>query len=87
MTPDDVARPFSQLLWPAFRQGRVALNTGFCASCGGSATNFGLALGLQPKESLFPFLVGFVVVGAGLLLSLRQPVSGRAYLRIEKRLL
>jgi hypothetical protein len=75
MTPDDVAKPFSQLLWPAFREGRVALNAGFWDSSGGSATNFGLALGLQPKHSLFPFLLGLVVAGVGLLMSLRQPAS------------
>jgi hypothetical protein len=73
MTPDENAKPLSQLLWPAFRQGRVALNTGRGDSCGGSATNFGLALGLQPKRSLFPLLIGFIVGGTGLLMSLRQP--------------
>jgi len=37
------------------------------------ATNFGLALGLPQKRSLYPFVLGFVVGGTGLLISLRQP--------------
>jgi hypothetical protein len=72
MTPEETAKPVSQLFWPAFRAGRVALNTGHCDSCGGSATNLGLALGLQPSRSLFPLLVGLAVGGTGLLMSLRQ---------------
>ena len=72
MTPDDVAKPVPQLFWPAFHEGRVALNAGHCESCGGSATNFGLALGLRPNRSLFPLLIGLVMAGTGLLISLRQ---------------
>ena len=78
MTPDDVARPLPELFWPAFREGRLGLNYR-SEDTGGSATNFGRALGLDAKQSLVPLLVGFVLAGAGLLLSLRQP-TGRARL-------
>jgi hypothetical protein len=49
----------------------VALSDDYHDSAG-PATNFGLALGLQPKRSLFPLLIGLVVGGTGLLMSLRQ---------------
>jgi hypothetical protein len=72
MTPEDIHGPLFKHYWPVLRQGRVALGWGYTDS-GGPATNFGLALGLPQKRSLFPFLVGFVVAGTGLLISLRQP--------------
>jgi len=72
MTPEDIAEPLPSHYWRAFRAGRVALSWGYTDS-GGPATNFGMALGLPQKRSLFPFLVGFVVGGTGLLISLRQP--------------
>jgi hypothetical protein len=74
MTPEDIAEPLPSHYWRAFRAGRVALSWGYTDS-GGPATNFGLALGLPQKRSLFPFLVGFLVGGTGLLISLRQPAS------------
>ena len=72
MTPEDIHGPLPKHYWPVLREGRVALGWGYGDS-GGPATNFGLALGLPQKRSLFPFLVGFVVGGTGLLISLRQP--------------
>ena len=72
MTPEDFRNPFKQYLWPAFREGRVALSDGY-HDAGGPATNFGLALGLPSKLSLFPFLAGFIVGTTGLLISLRKP--------------
>jgi hypothetical protein len=72
MTPDDFKNPLKEYFWPAFREGRVALSDGY-GDAGGPATNFGLALGLLPKLSLFPLLVGFIVGTTGLLISLRQP--------------
>jgi hypothetical protein len=71
MTPEDFRNPLKEYLWPAFREGRVALSDDYHDSAG-PATNFGLALGLQPKRSLFPLLIGLVVGGTGLLMSLRQ---------------
>jgi hypothetical protein len=71
MTPDSIAKPLPRHYWPIFRKGRVALCDGYTDS-GGPATNFGLALGLPQKRSLYPFLLGFVVGGTGLLISLRQ---------------
>jgi hypothetical protein len=72
MTPDYVTKPLPRHYWPIFREGRVALCDGYTDS-GGPATNFGLALGLPQKRSLYPFVLGFVVGGTGLLISLRQP--------------
>jgi len=72
MTPEDFKNPLKEYFWPAFREGRVALSDGY-GDAGGPATNFGLALGLPPKLSLFPLLVGFIVGTTGLLISLRQP--------------
>jgi hypothetical protein len=71
MPPDTYARPMSELLWPSFREGRFAINEASVES-GGSATNFGLALGLSPRWSLLPLLVGMLVAGFGLLMSLRS---------------
>jgi hypothetical protein len=81
MTPDEVAKPFSQLFWPAFREGRMAAGARYCDSCGGAATNLGLALGLPPQRSLFPLLLGLVVGGTGLLMSLRHSRRGGQWLR------
>ncbi|MGB8294666.1 MAG: hypothetical protein WCG85_04500 [Polyangia bacterium] len=75
MTPEDIAKPLPKHYWPIFREGRVALADGRTDS-GGPATNFGLALGLPARRSLYPLLFGFVLGGTGLLISLRQP-SGR----------
>jgi len=72
MTPEDIPGPLFKHYWPVLRQGRVALGWGYTDS-GGPATNFGLAMGLPQKRSLFPFLVGFVLGSTGLLISLRQP--------------
>jgi hypothetical protein len=76
MTPDDVAKPMSQLFWPAFREARVGLNFR-SDDVGGPATNFGLALGLDAKHSLFPLFAGLLLAGTGLLISLREPASPR----------
>jgi hypothetical protein len=82
MTPEDIATPLPKHYWPIFREGRVALSGGYSDS-GGPATNFGLALGLPQKRSLYPLLFGFVLGGTGLLISLRKPA--RRPLPVETR--
>ena len=77
LPPNNIRRPVAELLWPAFRDGDLSLNTQTFVSGGANpdfrahtepkaAFNLGMKLGLQGRVSLLPLAVAWVACAAAL---------------------
>lgn len=90
--PANVSRPFLQLIWPAFRDGDLALNTQTMVhhtvdaarwrthEDPKAAFNLGMQLGLPGHASLLPLLAGWLVCGAGMW---RHRADGSRHRRVQ----
>jgi len=78
LPPANIRRPVQELMWPAFRDGDLALNTQTMASGGVDANfrahhepraafNLGMKMGLRGHASLAPLALVWIVCGAGLI--------------------
>jgi MFS family permease len=83
LPPANIPRPMAEFLWPAFRDGDLALNTQTMASGGvnldfrghhepRAAFNLGMKIGLQGHASLVPLAVVWLSCGLWLSADLRE---------------
>jgi len=86
LPPANIRRPVQELMWPAFRDGDLALNTQTMASGGVDANfrahhepraafNLGMKMGLHGHASLLP--LAFVWIVCGVILIRMAPGAGR----------
>ncbi len=89
LPPNNIRRPVAELLWPAFRDGDLSLNTQTFVSGGANpdflahtepkaAFNLGMKMGLGGHASLLPLVAIWIACGVALSDGRSTPTPGRA---------